>query len=248
MNKINTSQNNFFYFFLFAVILLFVYACNTKTEDQSQTTQENEQAKQEQTNNSPDKIPGIVTNPDSLPEPTGDWKTDSLALAGYLGEWTEEHFLKWDSSRLKKRREADAEGVKRLLEIANQCHEVEYSFNSFEYAYTTSGYEEVMRFLSFIDIRKAMEELCPRKDYYDGEVIFKDLNGDIAQVFQFNILGNCLRIVFEIEGKRYSRMMTQSGIDYFAQSIRQYFESLKSMEQQMKQQVQQQNQQQNQKK
>ena len=84
--------------------------------------------------------------------------------------------------------------------------------------FETQSNKEVMRFLSYIKDEAADLSKCP-KNKYDGSVVFKDPEGDIKMAMEFNVLNNCNRVVYEIDGKKISNPLSEYGLQFFNQVL-----------------------------
>ena len=102
--------------------------------------------------------------------------------------------------------------------ILKDCIKAEYLMNNVGMTFETQSNTEVMRFYSYIEDKPANLSKC-KKGKYDGSVVFKDIEGDIKLAMDFNVLGNCNRIEYQMDGKKYKHPISQAGINFFNQVL-----------------------------
>lgn len=106
----------------------------------------------------------------------------------------------------------------KVAQIMSQCDKAEYLMYDMGMTFETQSNNEVMRFLSYIKDEPANVSQC-KKNKYDGSVVFKDPEGDIKMAMEFNVLNNCNRVVYEIDGKKISNPLSEYGIQFFNQVL-----------------------------
>lgn len=105
-----------------------------------------------------------------------------------------------------------------VAKVLSSCQKVEYVLYNHGITFETQSINEMRRFFGYIKLDKANIEKCPAS--YDGGVVFKDMEGDIKMAMELNILPECQRVVFNINGQTYHQVLDDKGIHLFNEIIR----------------------------
>lgn len=105
-----------------------------------------------------------------------------------------------------------------LQEVLKGTIKVEYLITEAGITFETEGNKEVYRFFSYITNEDADEETCP--ELFDGNVVFKNIEGDIVQPVDFNFTNICNRAVFHLDGVRYAKKLSKESVPFFKQFLK----------------------------
>ena len=117
-----------------------------------------------------------------------------------------------------KQAKVDSSVFMQLGKVISQCQKVEYILYDYGITFETQSTNEMQRFFNFIQLDIADISKCPSS--YNGGVVFKDIEGDIKMEMELNIVPECKRVVFKLDGKTYHQVFSDKGIDLFKEIIR----------------------------
>jgi len=102
----------------------------------------------------------------------------------------------------------------KVAQLIAPCNKIEYMFYDYGISFESPSQNETRRFFSYIIDKPADTGNC-KKGKYDGGIVFKDPEGDIKMEMEFNILKNCNRVVFNVDGKEYAHPLNEQGVGFF---------------------------------
>jgi len=117
-----------------------------------------------------------------------------------------------------KQARVDSSVFMQLGKVISQCQKVEYILYDYGITFETQSTNEMQRFFNFIQLDIADISQCPSS--YNGGVVFKDIEGDIKMEMELNIVPECKRVVFKLDGKTYHQVFNDKGIELFKEIIR----------------------------
>lgn len=106
-----------------------------------------------------------------------------------------------------------------IIEVLQGCTKVEYMVYDAGITFESESTNEVLRFFSYIS-NNVPGTGCP-PDKFDGNVVFKNAQGEIKVQLQFNLpaLSNCNRVTFKHKDKVYERTLDPNGLQFFGQVL-----------------------------